>query len=78
MFLFRLWAAAAIGISRLPVSTYPSDVLVNQAIRFLTGSYVLNHRPGTGSAKSMVAKVIDPLQPSFARPAAFRHNESLH
>ncbi len=57
--------AASIGISRLLANQhFPSDVLVGQAIGFLTGSYVLNHRalyrPGK---ESMAAQVMGSIRP---------------
>lgn len=57
--------AESISISRLMANQhFPSDVLVGQAIGFLTGSYVLNHRalyrPGK---KGMAARLIGSVDP---------------
>lgn len=57
--------AESVSISRiLATQHFPSDVLVGQAIGFLTGSYVLNHRalyrPGR---QSLTARVIDSASP---------------
>ena len=57
--------AESISISRLVANQhFPSDVLVGQAIGFLTGSYVLNHRalyrPGK---KSMATRLIGSVNP---------------
>lgn len=57
--------AETVSISRILANEhFPSDVLVGQAIGFLTGSYLLNHRalyrPGR---QSMAARVIDSASP---------------
>ena len=57
--------AESISISRLVANQhFPSDVLVGQAIGFLTGSYVLNHRalhrPGR---QGLAARLIDSINP---------------
>lgn len=57
--------AESIGISRLIANQhFPSDVLVGQAIGFLAGSYVLNHRalhrPGK---RGLAARWIDSIHP---------------
>jgi len=57
--------AESIGISRILANQhFPSDVLVGQAIGFLTGSYILNHRalyrPGK---KSMAVRLIGSVNP---------------
>jgi membrane-associated phospholipid phosphatase len=58
--------AESIGISRLLADQhFPSDVLVGQAIGFLSGSYVLNHRalyrPGT--KRALASKLIGSFNP---------------
>jgi membrane-associated phospholipid phosphatase len=44
---------------------FPSDILVGQAIGFLTGSYVLNHRAlyRPGAKKTLAAKLIGSVDP---------------
>ena len=58
--------AESIGISRILANQhFPSDVLVGQAIGFLSGSYVLNHRAlyRPGAKKSLTGKLIDSVNP---------------
>lgn len=57
--------AETISISRLLANQhFPSDIAVGQAIGFLTGTYVLNHRalhrPGR---RNMVARLLDSVTP---------------
>jgi membrane-associated phospholipid phosphatase len=57
--------AESVSISRILANQhFPSDILVGQAIGFLTGSYVLNHRalyrPGK---QGMVARLIGSINP---------------
>ena len=58
--------AETIGISRLLANQhFPSDVLVGQAVGFLTGTYVLNHRAlyRRGRKQTLTSKVIDSFNP---------------
>jgi membrane-associated phospholipid phosphatase len=58
--------AETIAISRLLANQhFPSDVLVGQAVGFLTGSYVLNRRAQyrPGSKRSLAAKLIGSVNP---------------
>ncbi len=58
--------AASIGISRfLANQHFPSDVLVGQAIGFLSGGYVLNHRAlhRPGARRTLTSKLIDSVNP---------------
>ena len=57
--------AESISISRLVANQhFPSDVIVGQAIGFLTGSYVLNHRAlYRFGKKSMAARLIGSVDP---------------
>ena len=58
--------AESIGVSRILASQhFPSDVLVGQAIGFLSGSYVLNHRGlyRPGAKKTLTSKLIDSVNP---------------
>jgi membrane-associated phospholipid phosphatase len=56
----------AVSISRILANQhFPSDILVGQAIGFLTGSYVLNHRAlyRPGAKKTLAAKLIGSVNP---------------
>ncbi len=57
--------AEIISISRIMANQhFPSDVLVGQAIGFLTGTYVLNHRATSRLSKeSMTARLLSSLNP---------------
>ena len=58
--------AESIGISRILANQhFPSDVLVGQAIGFLSGSYVLNHRAlyRPGATRTLTSKLIDSVFP---------------
>ena len=58
--------AESIGISRILANQhFPSDVIVGQAIGFLSGSYVLNHRAlyRPGAKKTLTSKLIDSVAP---------------
>jgi membrane-associated phospholipid phosphatase len=58
--------AETISISRILANQhFPSDILVGQAIGFLTGSYVLNHRAlhRPGAKRSFAAKLIGSVNP---------------
>ena len=57
--------AETIGISRLLANEhFPSDVLVAQAIGFLSGGYVLRHHSlYSGKPKSLAGKIVDSLHP---------------
>ncbi len=58
--------AESIGISRILANQhFPSDVLVGQAIGFLSGSYVLNHRAlfRPGAKRTLTSKLIDSVNP---------------
>ena len=58
--------AESIGISRILANQhFPSDVLVGQAIGFLSGGYVLNHRAlyRPGAKKTLTSKLIDSINP---------------
>lgn len=58
--------AESIGISRILASQhFPSDVLVGQAIGFLSGSYVLNHRAlyRPSAKKTPTSRLIDSVAP---------------
>jgi len=55
-----------VSISRILANQhFPSDILVGQAIGFLTGSYVLNHRAlyRPGAKKTLAAKLIGSVNP---------------
>jgi membrane-associated phospholipid phosphatase len=66
--------AETIGISRIMANQhFPSDVLVGQAIGFLTGNYLLNHRARYrgGRKRGLVSRVADSVMPySNARARA--------
>ena len=66
--------AETIGISRIMANQhFPSDVLVGQAIGFLTGNYLLNHRARYrgGRKRKLVSRVMDSVMPySNARAQA--------
>ena len=66
--------AETIGISRIMANQhFPSDVLVGQAIGFLTGNYLLNHRARYrgGRKRRLVSRVMDSVAPfSSAREHA--------
>ncbi|MEO6829202.1 MAG: phosphatase PAP2 family protein [Acidobacteriaceae bacterium] len=58
--------AESVSISRILANQhFPSDVLVGQAIGFLTGSYLLNHRAlyRPGARKTLAAKLIGSVDP---------------
>jgi len=57
--------AETISISRILANQhFPSDVIVGQAIGFLTGTYVLNHRAESRmSKKSMTARLLGSMNP---------------
>lgn len=59
--------AETIGIARIMANEhFPSDVLVGQAIGFLTGSYLLHHRSlyrGNLLKQTMASRVIDSVRP---------------
>ena len=58
--------AEAVGISRILANQhFPSDVLVGQAIGFLTGSYLLNHRAlyRPGAKKALATRLIGSVNP---------------
>lgn len=58
--------AETIGISRIMANQhFPSDVLVGQAIGFLTGNYLLNHRARYrgGRKRKLVSRVMDSVMP---------------
>lgn len=58
--------AESIGISRILANQhFPSDVLVGQAIGFLSGGYVLNHRARyrPGAKRTLTSKLIDSVNP---------------
>lgn len=58
--------AETIGISRILANQhFPSDVLIGQAIGFLTGSYVLDHRSlyRPGARATMAARLIGSVDP---------------
>ncbi|MGC2548032.1 MAG: phosphatase PAP2 family protein, partial [Silvibacterium sp.] len=58
--------AETVAISRILANQhFPSDILVGQAVGFLTGSYVLNHRSlyRPGGRFSLANKVIDSVNP---------------
>lgn len=58
--------AESIGISRILANQhFPSDVLVGQAIGFLSGGYVLNHRAlyRPGAKRTLTTKLIDSINP---------------
>jgi membrane-associated phospholipid phosphatase len=59
--------AEAVGISRLMANQhFPSDVLVGQAIGFLTGSYLLHNRAqyrGNNWRETMAKRVMDSVRP---------------
>lgn len=59
--------AEALGTSRILANQhFPSDVIVGQAIGFLTGTYVLNHRSlfRPRGKRAFVAKLIGSIRPS--------------
>jgi hypothetical protein len=67
--------AEAVGVSRILANQhFPSDVLVGQAIGFLSASYVLNHRSlyRPGARETFAAKLIGSV-----RPVADRRTRSL-
>jgi membrane-associated phospholipid phosphatase len=58
--------AETISISRILANQhFPSDILVGQAIGFLTGSYVLNHRSlyRPGAKKTLASRLVGSLNP---------------
>lgn len=57
--------AETISVSRILANAhFPSDVLVGQAIGFLTGSYVLNHRSlYRGGKRSLAARILETATP---------------
>ncbi len=58
--------AESVSISRILANQhFPSDVLVGQAIGFLTGTYLLNHRAlyRPGGKKTLAAKLIGSVDP---------------
>ncbi|HEX5236719.1 MAG TPA: phosphatase PAP2 family protein [Silvibacterium sp.] len=58
--------AEAVGVSRMRAIRHSrSDVLVGQAIGFLTGNYLLNHRAlyRPGAKRRMVMQMIDSVRP---------------
>jgi membrane-associated phospholipid phosphatase len=58
--------AETISMSRIFANQhFPSDILVGQAVGFLTGSYVLNHRSlyRPGAKKTLVSKIIGSVNP---------------
>lgn len=58
--------AETISISRILANQhFPSDILVGQAIGFLTGSYVLNHRAlyRPGAKKTLASRLIGSVDP---------------
>lgn len=58
--------AEAVGVSRILANQhFPSDVLVGQAIGFLTGSYLLNHRAlyRPGAKKTLATRLIGSVNP---------------
>jgi membrane-associated phospholipid phosphatase len=58
--------AETIGISRILANQhFPSDVLVGQAVGFLAGTYLLNHRAlyRPGGRRTLANKVIDSFNP---------------
>ncbi len=58
--------AESVSISRILANQhFPSDIVVGQAIGFLTGSYLLNHRAlyRPGGKKTLAAKVIGSVSP---------------
>ncbi len=58
--------AEAVGISRILANQhFSSDVLVGQAIGFLSANYVLNHRAlyRPGARKTLAAQLIDSVRP---------------
>lgn len=67
--------AETIGISRILANQhFPSDILVGQAIGFLTGSYVLNHHAlyRSGKKATLVTKMVGSITPiADARQHAF-------
>src|SRR6185437_7983608 len=61
--------AETISLSRIFANQhFPSDVLIGQAVGFLTGSYVLNHRSlyRPGSKKTLASKIIRSVDPIAA------------
>lgn len=67
--------AEAVGISRIMANQhFPSDVLVGQAVGFLTGTYVLNHRSlyRGGRKRSLAARLLTSVSPmADARTRSF-------
>lgn len=57
--------AETIGVSRILANAhFPSDVVVGQAIGFLTGSYVLDHRAlHRGGKASLAARILESATP---------------
>lgn len=57
--------AGSVAVSRILANQhFASDVLVGQAIGFLAGSYVLNHRAlHRGGKKSVAARLIGSVHP---------------
>jgi membrane-associated phospholipid phosphatase len=56
----------AVSISRILANQhFPSDILIGQAIGFLTGSYVLNHRAlyRPGAKKTLASRLIGSVNP---------------
>jgi membrane-associated phospholipid phosphatase len=58
--------AETIGLSRIFANQhFPSDILVGQAVGFLTGSYVLNRRSlyRPGAKKTLASRLIGSVNP---------------
>ncbi len=58
--------AEAVSISRLLANQhFPSDILIGQAVGFLTGSYVLNHRGlyRPGAKETLATRLVDSVNP---------------
>lgn len=62
--------AETISISRiLGNAHFPSDVIVGQAIGFLTGTYVLNHRSlYRGEKRSLTTRILESTVPMISQP----------
>ncbi|MHB1938025.1 MAG: phosphatase PAP2 family protein [Acidobacteriaceae bacterium] len=63
--------AETISLSRIFANQhFPSDILVGQAVGFLTGSYVLNHRSlyRPGAKKTFTSRLIDSVSPIADAP----------
>ncbi len=61
----RIWVCGDNQYFRILANQhFPSDVIVGQAIGFLTGTYVLNHRAVSRmSRESMTARLLDSMNP---------------